>query len=286
MKRAMILAGAMALAVGFGQAYIPAQAQQAPPPAAPPPTAQSQAGFDLTGVWVSIVTEEWRWRMVTPPKGDFDTIPITDEARTVGNTWDPAKDTADGNACRAYGAIGIMRIPARFRFSWQDPNTLKMEVDAGQQTRLFRFGDLQAPAGSGDWQGFSAARWLRPGGLDPAAAQARGRGAFGAFVPAAPGRGGAGAPNAAPPVPRGGTLLIRTTNMKSGYLRKNGLPYSENATMTEYFNTHRTPDGNQWLTVTQLVRDPRFIQGEYVSNWHYRKEPDAAKWRPTPCTAA
>ncbi len=282
MKRVVILAGAIAIATVFGQVYTPAQAQQAPAPAGPP-TGQTQAGFDLTGVWVSIVTEEWRWRMVTPHKGDFDTIPITDEARTVGNAWDPAKDTADGNACRAYGAIGIMRIPARFRFSWQDANTLKMEVDAGQQTRLFRVGnDVQVPAGSTDFQGFSTARWLRPGGLDPAAAQARGGGAFGAFVPAAPGRAG----NAPPPVPRGGTLLIRTVNMKSGYLRKNGLPYSDNATMTEYYNTHRTPDGNQWLTVTQLVRDPRFIQGEYVSNWHYRKEPDASKWRPTPCIAS
>lgn len=284
MKRALILAGAVAIAAGVGQGYVPAQAQQAPAPA-PAPTAQSQAGFDLTGVWVSIVTEEWRWRMVTPPKGDFDSIPITDEARTVGNTWDPARDTAEGNACRAYGAVGIMRIPARFRFSWQDPNTLKMDVDAGQQTRLFRFGNaLQAPAGSTDWQGFSVARWLRAGGIDPEAAQARGRGAFGAFVPAAP--AGRGANAAPPPPPRGGTLVIRTTNMRAGYLRKNGLPYSDAATMTEYFNTHRTPDGNQWLTVTQLVRDPRYIQGEYVSNWHYRKEPDGSKWRPTPCSAA
>ncbi len=282
MMRAVILAGAMAIAAILGQPYVQAQAQQ--PPAAAP-TAQSQAGFDLTGVWVSVVTEEWRWRMVTPPKGDFASIPITDEARKVGDAWDPARDTAEGNACRAYGAVGIMRIPARFRFSWQDPSTLKLEVDAGQQTRLFRFGNgQQPPAGNTDWQGFSTATWLRAGGLDPAVAQARGGGAFGAFVPAAPaGRGG----NAAPPAPpRGGTLLIRTTNMKPGYLRKNGLPYGENATMTEYFNMHRTPDGNQWLTVTQLVRDPRNIQGEYVSNWHYKKEADASKWRPTPCSAA
>ena len=286
MTRSTILVGAMVMAASLwlGQGYMLAQAPQAPAaPAAPPPTAQSQAGFDLTGVWVSVVTEEWRWRMLTPPKGDFDSIPITDEARTVGNTWDPARDTAEGNACRAYGAVGVMRIPARFRFSWQDANTLKVEVDAGQQTRLFRFGsDLQAPAGSSDFQGFSVATWLRAGGLDPAAAQARGRGAFGAFIPAAPGRGNA----APPPPPRGGTLLIRTTHMKPGYIRKNGGPYRENATLTEYFNTHRTPDGNQWLTVTQLVRDPRYIQGEYVSNWHYRKEPDGSKWRPTPCSAA
>src|SRR6476659_5294742 len=105
--------------------------------------------------------------MVTPPKGAYESIPITDEAHKVVDSWDPVRDTAEGNACRAYGAVGIMRIPARFRFSWQDPNTLKMEVDAGQQTRLFRFGnDLQAPAGNADWQGFSVATWLRAGGED------------------------------------------------------------------------------------------------------------------------
>jgi hypothetical protein len=267
----MILTAAIAIAAALGQGYMQAQTQQAP--AAPPPTAQSQAGFDLTGVWVSVVTEEWRWRMMTPPKGDYESIAITADARKVADTWDPVRDTAEGNACRAYGAVGIMRIPARFRFSWQDANTLKMEVDAGQQTRLFRFGKgVQAPAGNADWQGFSIATWLRAGGVDPALGSIS---PFGLFVPPSIG----GTP------PRGGTLLVRTTNMKPGYIRKNGIPYSENTTMTEYFNTHPTPDGNQWLTVTQLVRDPKYIEGEYVTNWHYKKEPDASKWRPTPCKA-
>ncbi len=268
----MILAGALALAVALGQGYTHAQAP--PAPAAASPTGQSQAGFDLTGVWVSVVSEEWRWRMVTPPKGDYNTIPLTPEARRVADTWDPVRDTAEGNACRAYGAVGIMRMPARFRFSWQDGNTLKMDVDAGEQTRLFHFGtDLQAPAGDANWQGFSVAKWLRAGGVDPAVGGVNG---FGEIVPADTGR-------TAPP--HGGTLLIGTTNMKPGYYRKNGVPYSENATMTEYFNTHPTPDGNQWLTVTQLVRDPKYLQVEYVTNWHYEKEPDASKWRPTPCSA-
>ena len=288
--RGAVSAVAVTVAVAIGQS--PGEAQQAPAAPQPPPTAQAQAPIDLTGVWVSVVTEEWRWRMMTPPKGDYASIPINDAARQMADTWDASRDTAEGNACRAYGAVGIMRIPARFRISWDDPNTLKMEVDAGQQTRLFRFGpNVPRPAGAADWQGFSTALWLRPGGLDPAVQAGRGGfgGGFGQVAgapPVAPGGRGRGA-NAAPaPPPRGGSLQVQTANMKPGYLRKNGVPYSEEATMTEHFFTHRTPDGNQWLTVTQLVRDPRYIQGEYVSNWHYKKEPDSSKWRPTPCSAS
>jgi hypothetical protein len=280
-------------------------AQQAPPAAQPPaPTAQAIAPIDLTGTWVSVVTEEWRWRMVTPPKGDVDTIPLTDAARQVVNQWDPARDTAEGNACMAYGAVGIMRIPARFRVSWQDANTLKMEIDAGQQTRLFRFGNnLQRPSGNTEWQGFSAAIFERPGGGDITAPAARGGGGggggFGQVANAPPvapagaaaggGRGGRGrgaaAPAPAPPA-RGGSMTVTTTNMKAGYIRKNGIPYSANAEMTERFFVNTTPDGNQWLTVTQYVRDPQYLNVEYVTSWHYKKEPNDAKWRPTPCSAA
>src|SRR5207247_6735389 len=69
-------------------------------PAQPPPTARLQAPIDLTGYWVSVVTEDWRWRMLTPPKGDYSSLPLNDEGRKVADGWDPAKDEASGNACR------------------------------------------------------------------------------------------------------------------------------------------------------------------------------------------
>src|SRR6267142_5988909 len=93
-----------------------------------PQTPQQQAPIDLTGWWVSVVTEDWRWRMVTPPKGDYASVPISNEGRRVADTWDPAKDERDGNACRSYGAAGIMRVPGRVHITWQDENTLKIET--------------------------------------------------------------------------------------------------------------------------------------------------------------
>src|SRR6185369_17290137 len=119
----------------------------------PPPTPQALAPIDLTGWWVSVVTEDWRWRMVTPPKGDYASVPINNEGRRLADAWDPAKDEREGNACRSYGAAAIMRVPGRLHVTWQDENTLKVETDAGTQTRALRFGDAPAAAGEPTWQG-------------------------------------------------------------------------------------------------------------------------------------
>jgi hypothetical protein len=120
-------------------------AQFGPPPAPPPAPGKPGAPVDLTGYWVAYVTEDWRWRMVTPLKGDAASIPTNAESRTVLNAWDPAKDEAAGLQCKSYGAPAIMRVPGRLHITWQDDLTLKIDTDAGQQTRLLHFaGELRA----------------------------------------------------------------------------------------------------------------------------------------------
>src|SRR5687767_10871807 len=111
---------------------------------APPRAPRAAAPVDLTGSWVSIVTQDWRWRMVTPAKGDYQGIPITPDARKVADAWDPAKDEAAGEECRSYGAPALMSVPGRLHITWQDERTLKVETDAGMQTRLFPFDEQQA----------------------------------------------------------------------------------------------------------------------------------------------
>lgn len=221
-----------------------------------PPTARASAPIDLTGTWVSIVTEDWRWRMVTPARGDYQSVPINAEAKRVADTWDPAKDTAAGEQCKAYGAAAIMRVPTRLRISWVDDSTLRVETDAGMQTRLLRFGASPAPAGPLTWQGHSVAQWET-------------------------GRRGTGAGT-----PRMfGNLKVVTTRMRAGYLRKNGIPYSANAVLTEWWDVHREPNGDQWLVVTSLIDDPTYLQLQYVTSPNFKKEPDNSKWDPTPCSA-
>src|SRR5437867_4116499 len=193
---------------------------------AAPSAARAAAQIDLTGYWVSIVTEDWRWRMVTPAKGDYTSVPLSPEGRRVADTWDLARDKANGEECRAFGAAGLLRLPLRLHITWQDDNTLKLETDSGQQTRLFRFGAVQAPSGTRQWQGHSVAAWSKQPQSDP----------FGL-------RGNK-------TDPKGGNLKVVTTYMRPGYLRKNGVPYSEETVLTEYFNRHSESDGSDWFTVT------------------------------------
>jgi hypothetical protein len=80
----LILATACGLSAQFGL------------PPAPPAPGKPGAPIDLTGYWVAYVTEDWRWRMVTPLKGDAASIPTNAESRKVIDAWDPAKDEAAG----------------------------------------------------------------------------------------------------------------------------------------------------------------------------------------------
>src|ERR1700683_2128204 len=117
-------------------------------------TAKASAPVDMTGYWVAYVTEDWRFRMVTPRKGDYQAVPMTDKARKIADAWDPAADEASGNQCKAYGAAAIMRVPARFHITWQDDNTMRVDSDSGMQTRLFHFNSPPASPGERAWEGF------------------------------------------------------------------------------------------------------------------------------------
>src|SRR5437870_11577063 len=75
-----------------------------------PATPKAAAPFDLTGTWVPLITEDWRIRMVTPKKGDYESVPISPEGRKVADSWDPAKDEAAGQQCKAYGAAAVTRM--------------------------------------------------------------------------------------------------------------------------------------------------------------------------------
>jgi len=223
-------------------------------------TPRAAAAIDLTGYWVSLVTEDWRFRMVTPQKGDYASVPLTAEARKVADAWDPAKDEAAGLQCKSYGAPAIMRVPGRLHITWDNDTTLKIETDAGTQTRLLHFGNEQAPAGDAGWQGFSVANWEYAGGA-----------------------GGRGRGGAAPP--RGGSLKVVTTHARPGYLRKNGIPYSARATMTEYFDRVTEPDGITYLIVKNILEDPVYINGQFLTSTHFKLEPNGSKWSPSACTA-
>jgi hypothetical protein len=231
---------------------------QARPAPATSKTPKEAAPIDLTGTWVSVVTEDWRWRMLIPKKGDYTSVPVSAEGRKVADMWDPSQLGSDG--CKAYGAAAIMRVPGRLQISWENDTTLRIETDAGQQTRRLYFDQGQKPQPGRTWQGNSAAEWDRitqSGGLGVSLQQ------------------GAGKP---------GSLKVVTSNLKGGYLRKNGVPYSEDTTMTEYFD-RLSAYGTDWLTVFTIVEDPHYLNQPFITSTHFKREPDRSKWMPAPCEA-
>jgi hypothetical protein len=76
-----------------------------------------------------------------------------------------------------------------------------------------------------------------------------------------------------------------TTQLRPGYLRKNGVPYSASTVYTEHWNLHREDNGDQYIVVTNIVNDPVYLQAPWVTAIHFKKEPDGSKWDPTPCDA-
>jgi hypothetical protein len=243
-------------------------AQNAPQrQAAPPRTAQAAAPIDLTGYWVSQIVDEWRFR-VTPQKGDIAYLPINAEARKLANSWDPDKDTAEGAQCKAYGAVGVMQRPGRLHLTWKDENTLQLDADAGTQTRLLHFGTSPAQNEEPSWQGYSAAQW-----------QVRGR--------ALMDLGGIGFVfGGGPPPPtrgQGGSLKVVTSKMRPGYIRKNGVPYSGNAVLTEYMNLLTGAQSDVYLAVTASVEDPVYLNQPFLRTYTFKRLPDASGWEPTPC---
>ncbi len=229
-----------------------ALAQFGPPPV-PQGDARDIAPIDLTGQWVAIVTEDWRFRMLTPPKNDFPGLPLNAAARAAADQWDPAVDAASGDACKAYGAGGIMRIPTRLRIDWEDANTLRLQTDAGRQVRDYHFSGAP-PLTEPTRQGRSDAEWE--------------------FHLA-----GRGQP------PANGNMKAVTTGMQAGYFRKNGVPYSENAVLTEYFDVLLQEDGSEWLVVLSILDDPTYFTTPIITSTNFRRQADRSGWNPTGCSA-
>jgi hypothetical protein len=244
------------------------------PQRAVPGTARAAAPDDLTGYWVSIVTEMWRYRMLVPDKGDYVKVPLNPEGRKVADAWDPAKDKANGNECKSYGAAALLQVPGRLHIYWQDDNTLRIDTDSGTQTRLFHFGSPPPQNEAPTWQGHSVALWAGDEPRDRRDGQGGPvQDSTGRLVVAKEQRKNAD------------YLKVVTTRMRPGYLQKNGVPYSGNANLEEYFERFSDPyTNNIWLAVTTVITDPQYLVEPLITHAHFKKIPDNSGWDPTPCS--
>jgi len=250
---------AMTLAMPSGDAFAQnrnrgAGAAGAPGQPAPPKSAREAAPFDLTGYWVSVITEDWLERMTMPPKNFIGSLPVNDAARKFAASFDLAADKAAGQECRPHGAAGNIRSPGRLHFTWVNDDTLRIDFSAGTQTRTIPFKPA-TPSTELSWQGQSSASWNEALHLRQFAAPAR-----------------TGRP----------ALRVVTKQMKPGYLQRNGMPYSEQAVMTEFYDRFEL-DGTPWIVVTTQIDDPQYLREPLIWSTQFRKESDGSKWRPTAC---
>ena len=267
------------VAAAAGNAF----AQRGPAPESP----RGSAPVDLTGYWVSVVSEDWRHRMATPRKGDYESLPLNAEGRRVADSWDLERDTAAGLQCKAFGVGGLMRQPGRMHITWEDDATLRIDFDAGSQTRLLRFDAAAEPAGEQTWQGHSTAAWQRPPGRGNAPVRAQIGNSTGPIAAGGGGRGLRGGPPPSAAINEGGSLRVATTGFREGYLRKNGVPYSETATITEYFHRlPQQPNGDTWLLVVTVIEDPQYLNEPFYTSTHFKLEENDDGWNPTPCRTA
>ena len=216
---------------------------------------------DLSGNWVSVVTQHWHYRMLMPPDGATAKIPLSATGRRVHEMIDLDQDVANGDECRAYGAGNIMRIPGRLRIQWADDNTLQIDTDAGTQTRLLHFNSqMSAASVAPSLQGHTVAGWF--------------------------GREGApeGDRNADQNDPNAARYVVASTSrLTPGYLLKNGVPYSASMTMEEHFYTFSEPNGDEWLVVSAIISDPEFLARDHVTVNQFKRESNGRGWDPTPC---
>ena len=235
----------------------------------PSPSPRELAPIDLTGYWVSVVTEDWRYRMVMPLKGDYGSVPLNASGRRVADTWMPDQ----AGRCEAFGAGAVMRAPGHVRITWDDDSTLRIDMEAGNQTRRLPLGQTAAPSPAGtapSWQGTSVASWdgppdvidvLRTGGFDNLNSGAGAAARRMVWTP----------------------LKVVTTNLRAGWLRANGVPYSAQAVVTEHFMRFAVPEGGEWLTVRTVVDDPAYLVQPFLTSTNFKREADGSKWSPKPC---
>jgi hypothetical protein len=200
--------------------------------------------------------------MLVPGRGEYQGLPLNLAGKQRADAWDPKVDEKAGNQCAPYGAGVVMLIPERLRIDWQDDETLRVQTDAGMQTRLLRFKpDAAAASVPASWQGQSKATWLMHVTSDPGPQ----------YSPADEGHFG--------------TLKVTTGNMLAGLLRKNGVAYSEHSDLTEYWDVQQDPvTKKEYLLVTGSLHDPDLLRANFNYVATFERESDRSKWDPTPCS--
>ena len=186
-------------------------------------------GVDFTGEWAPRFHEDQPERVPGPELGDYLRIPINPAARMRGETWEASQQTLWEWQCRPHSADYIWRGPSPVRI-WKEVDPVSRQVTA--------------------WH----AEWLRS--VDRQIYMD-------------------GRPHPSKSAPHtwagfstgkweGDMLTIKTTHLKEGYVRRNGLPRSDEAMLTEHWMLH-----GDVLTVATIVYDPVYLTEPFIRTTDY-----------------
>jgi hypothetical protein len=182
---------------------------------------EGPTGFSLVGLWSGMYHEDELERTDPgPPPGDYTGIPINEAARYHADSWDADLVSVMEHQCIPHNAIYSMRGPAN----------LSVHADIDSST-----GQLRAYVIDGTFGGATRIIWM-DGRPHPSKFAAHTWGGFSTGTW------------------EGDTLKVVTTHIKAGYLRRNGITFNDNATLTEFFDLH-----DKYLTVTTLAYDPIYL---------------------------
>jgi hypothetical protein len=204
-------------------------------------------------------------RMVVPGPGEYIGIPINLKAKQYADAWRAGPDEAAGKQCEAYGGGTILLVPEQLHISWQDDNALRVQSDAGMQDWVLHFqpGAEDVSSIAASRQGYAAAKWDLSRVLPP---------------------GQFGVGEQSQPAPRYGSLDVEVSHLLPGLLRKNGVPYSGETTVSEFWEQHPGPAGAQYLIISMVLSDPVYLTSPYYTAASFEKQADGSGWDPTPCS--
>lgn len=205
------------------------------------------AQVDLTGVWNPIMHEDQVERVPGPTVGDFLGLPINDAARMRGETWNASILTLSEHTCKphpsTYGTRGVGALRIRY---YHDPVTEALVKIDGQIQWMEQYREI----------------WMDGRPRPPAYAAHTWQGfSLGRF--------------------EGNVLVVDTTHLKAGWIRRNGIALSDQATMQERFLRH-----GEYLTHVSIVTDPVYLVEPMVRTNGFQLNPDATGIAPYPCLPA
>ena len=192
-------------------------------------SAPAFAQVDFTGEWAPRFYEDQPERVAGPELGDYLGLPITDAARMRADTWNAAIQTLPEWQCRPHSADYIWRGPSNLHI-WKEVDPVTREITAFHAEWLRSVDNVYYLDGRPHPSPNAAHTWA---GFATAKWE-------------------------------GNMLTVTVTHLKEGYVRRNGVPRSDLATVTEHWIRH----GN-WLTVVTIVNDPVYLSEPFIRSTDY-----------------